>query len=208
MPKDFTDISKLLSQIGVESGPFDLITLSAVSKLQTEASLKTKEVIVSINESKYVESTTVFKLKRLTGLRLSPSGGTLASFFDMYESIDQKTMAESLQPWALSPMKGRKALDGANMFGLRHDKTLGLLSTSSPTERQDRALVHRSWGLLDGGNFYGRSFFYNEYQRAPSTFAGVVAKLGVKLLEASLSSAFLRLALLRQFFGRMHAYRL
>ncbi|KAH8685845.1 Saccharopine dehydrogenase-domain-containing protein [Tricladium varicosporioides] len=165
----------LLSQIGVESGPFDLITLSAVSKLQTEASLKTKEIIVSINESK-----------------LNPSGGTLASFFNMYESIDQKAMAESLQPWALSPIKGRKYSDSANMFGLRHDKTLGLLSTSSPTARQDRALVHRSWSLLDGGNFYGRDFFYNEYQRASNAFAGVVANLGVKILEASLSSSFLR----------------
>lgn len=112
----------------------------------------------------------------------------------MYDSIDQKTMAESLQPWALSPIEGHKASDGADMWGLRRDKTLGLLSTSSATERQDRALVHRSWALLDGGNVYGPNFFYNEYEKAPSTFAGVLAKLGVKMLEATLSSAFMRLA--------------
>lgn len=56
MRKKFTNISKLLSQIGAESGPYDLITLAAVSKLQKETSLKTKEVIVSINESSYVAS--------------------------------------------------------------------------------------------------------------------------------------------------------
>ena len=130
----------------------------------------------------------------------------MASFLNMYESIDPKTMAESLQPWALSPIEGRKASSGANMLGMRHDKTLGLLSTSSPTERQDRALVHRSWALLDGGNFYGPNFFYNEYNRASGTFAGMVAKLGVKLLEASLSSGFSRLAYLARFFGSMQTH--
>jgi hypothetical protein len=54
MRKYLANISKLLSQIGVESGPFDLATFSAVSKLETEASLKTKEMILSINEVKYV----------------------------------------------------------------------------------------------------------------------------------------------------------
>ncbi|TVY75666.1 putative trans-acting enoyl reductase [Lachnellula suecica] len=165
----------LLSQIGAESGPYDLITFSAVSKLRTEASLKTKELIVSINESK-----------------LALSGGTLASFFNMYESIDQKTMTASLQPWALSPISGRKAPNAANTFGLRRDKTLGLLSASSPTERQDRALVHRSWALLDAGNLYGKNFFYNEYQKAGGVVGGVVAKIGTKLVGASLSSAILR----------------
>jgi hypothetical protein len=72
----------------------------------------------------------------------------MASFLNMYESIDAKTMAESWWPWALSPIEGRTAPDGANMFGLRHDKTLGLLSTSSSTVRQNRALVHRSWAFL------------------------------------------------------------
>jgi hypothetical protein len=117
----------------------------------------------------------------------------MTSFLNMYESIDAKTMAESLRPWALSPIEGRTAPDGANMLGLRHDKTLGLLSTSSSTVRQNRVLVHRSWALLDGGNFYGPNFFYNEYQKVPSSFAGVRAKVSTKLLEASLSSALLRL---------------
>jgi len=58
--KDSTDISKLLSQNGVGSGPFDLVTFSAASKLLNEASLKTKEVIISINEAKYVQSAPTF----------------------------------------------------------------------------------------------------------------------------------------------------
>jgi hypothetical protein len=119
----------------------------------------------------------------------------MAAFLNMYESIDAKTMAESLQPWALSPIEGRKAPDGANMLGLRHDKTLGLLSTSSSTVRQNRVLVHRSWALLDGGKLYGPNFFYNEYQKVPSSFAGVRAKLGTMLLEACLSSGLSRSAI-------------
>lgn len=117
----------------------------------------------------------------------------------MYESVDQKTMAESMQPWALSPIEGRTASNGTNILGLRHDKTLGLLSSSSPTERQDRALVHRSWALLDSGSFYGPNFFYNEYNKAHNTFTGVIAKIGVKMIEASLSSGFSRLVYLNSF---------
>ena len=132
----------------------------------------------------------------------------MTSFLNMYESIDAKTMAESLRLWALSPIEGRTAPDGANMLGLRHDKTLGLLSTSSSTVRQNRVLVHRSRALLDGGNFYGPNFFYNEYQKVPSSFAGVRAKVSTKLLEASLSSALSRLAGLTQFFGGMQAHYL
>jgi len=113
---------------------------------------------------------------------------------NMYESVDQKTIAESLHPWSLSPVKGRKATNSANILGLYRDKTLGLLATSSPSERMNRALVHRSWAMLGGGKLYGQNFFYNEYQKVPSSFAGVVAKLGAKFLEASLSSALARLA--------------
>jgi hypothetical protein len=84
----------------------------------------------------------------------------MAAFLNMYESIDARTTAESLQPWALSPIEGRTAPDGANMFGLRHDKTLGLLSTSSQAARHNRSLVHKSWALQDGGKFCGPKFFY------------------------------------------------
>jgi hypothetical protein len=116
----------------------------------------------------------------------------LASFMDMYKTLGTKKLAESLQPWALSPIEGRKGSNGTNMFGLRHDKTLELLSASSATERQDRVLVHRGWALQDGGKSYGPNFFYNEYNRAPSAFAGVVAKLSTIMIETSLSSAILR----------------
>jgi len=58
--KYLANISKLLSQNGVESGPFDLATLSAVSKLEMETSLKTKEIILSVNEVKYGLSAPVF----------------------------------------------------------------------------------------------------------------------------------------------------
>jgi len=68
--KDCTDISKLLSQNGVGSGPFDLVTFSAASKLQNEASLKTKELIISINEAKYVQSVTTFNYEATNSFQI------------------------------------------------------------------------------------------------------------------------------------------
>jgi len=53
---------------------------------------------------------------------------------------------------------GCKASDGPNMLGLCHDKTLCLLSTSLPTQRQDMAL-DRSWALLQDDNFCGPNSF-------------------------------------------------
>lgn len=113
-----------------------------------------------------------------------PSGGTVKSMLSRTR-LDPKTMQESQGPWYLSPVKGEQYANAANIFGIRHDPVLGTLSPSSFSDLQNRAVVHRTWGLLDGGNYYGRNFRYSEYNKVSSTIAGIVDILkahGIKLM--------------------------
>ena len=57
------------------------------------------------------------------------------------------------------------------LFGVRSIPDLGTLTTSIAATT-NRAIVQRSWGLLDGGNFYGQRFQYNEYLRVRNSFVG------------------------------------
>lgn len=114
-----------------------------------------------------------------------PSGGTAKSMLNRTR-LDEKTMQESQGPWYLSPVKGQQYVDDeANAFGMRHDPVLGTLSPSSFSDLQNRAVVHRTWGLLDGGNYYGQNFRYSEYNKVSSTIAGnldILKSKGIKLM--------------------------
>lgn len=113
-----------------------------------------------------------------------PSGGTVKSMLGRTR-LDPTTMQESQGPWYLSPVKGQEYVNEANIFGIRHDPILGTLSPSSFSDLQNRAVVHRTWGLLDGGNYYGRNFRYSEYNKVSSTIAGIMDILkskGIKLM--------------------------
>ncbi len=91
------------------------------------------------------------------------------------------TTKPSIQPWALSSIQGRTSNAGANRMGVRRELTLGhLLPSNTLPAQQTRALVHRSWGLLNEGTFYGEDFYYNEYQEVSSSCSGIKAKLGLK----------------------------
>jgi hypothetical protein len=113
-----------------------------------------------------------------------PSGGTVKSMLGR-TNLDAKTMQESQGPWYLSPVQGQHHGNATNIFGMRHNPLLGYLSPSSFSDIQNRAVVHRTWGLLDGGNHYGRNFQYSEYNKVSSTIVGIVDILkskGIKLM--------------------------
>lgn len=125
-----------------------------------------------------------------------PSGGTVKSMLTR-TNLDEKTIQESQSPWYLSPVKGQQYVDDkANFFGIRHDPVLGTLSPSSLSDLQNRAVVHRTWGLLDGGSRYGPNFRYSEYNKASSTIAGIVDILKAKGISLMFTLAPLR-AILR-----------
>lgn len=120
-----------------------------------------------------------------------PSGGTVESMM-IRGVFDAKVQQESQQPWYLSPTKGRVELSSANLFGARHDPILGTLSASSLSSVQNRAVVHRTWGLLGGGKEYGSNFQYSEYQKASSTLAGIFQILNTKAIGVMLAILPLR----------------
>lgn len=140
------------------------MTWLAVRELRRQAGLPTKEVILAN--------------KNFT---TSPSGGTVESIFNGLK-IDPKIVAESHDPWFLSPVRGAPVQNPINSLGIRKDPRLGVLVASAYGARQDRAVVHRTWGLLQGGTEYGANFYFNEYDSASSTFQGVWKMLNAKLL--------------------------
>ncbi|KAI0879879.1 Saccharopine dehydrogenase-domain-containing protein [Annulohypoxylon maeteangense] len=157
----------LIHLCGVFTGPHDLLTWTIVRELARKTSRKTKEVILSVTE-----------------LRLSPSGGTADSL--MAESTyEPRAIEQARQPWVLSPVEGVPASDSTDFLGLRRDPVLGLLSASSFSAAENRALVHRTWGLLKGTNQeYGLRFQYNEYNKVSSTAAGVFSMLTTAFLNS------------------------
>lgn len=120
-----------------------------------------------------------------------PSGGTVESMM-MRGGFDAKVQYESQQPWYLSPITGRRNLNSTNLFGVRHDPTLGTLSASSLSDVQNRAVVHRTWGLLCGGKAYGSNFQYSEYRKASSTLAAMFQMLNTMTINLLLALPPLR----------------
>ncbi|RYP05652.1 hypothetical protein DL764_003661 [Monosporascus ibericus] len=120
------------------------------------------------------------------------SGGTLESLMHSL-SRDPNVLKETSQAWALSPVEGRETSSATNVFGLRHDRDIGLLSASSATATTNKLVVHRTWGLLRSTDKdYGPNFQYNEYDRATSPLSGISRVLSTGVLFGLLSFAPVR----------------
>lgn len=117
--------------------------------------MKTKELVLSV-----------------VSIASDPSGGTIESMMER-GVFGAEVLQKAQQPWYLSPTMGQQSSNSTNFLGMRHDSFLGGLSASAFNAVQNRAIIHRTWGLLGGGKDYGPNFQYNEYERASSTLAGV-----------------------------------
>ncbi|KAI1463469.1 Saccharopine dehydrogenase-domain-containing protein [Daldinia caldariorum] len=160
----------LIHLCGVFAGPQDLLSWAAARELAQKSSQKTKEVVFSITEFE-------------AGAR----GGTVSSMLaeNLYGA---QAIKESREPWVLSPIKRSQTSASTNFLGLRKDPNLGLLSASSFTAEEDRALVHRTWALLqDTDQGYGPNFEYNEYIKVSSVTDGIIRLLTLVLLRGALN---------------------
>jgi hypothetical protein len=115
------------------------------------------------------------------------SGGTLATVLNLHEKYGFRGIADASKPWALSPVPGRESSTPKGLLNTRTEPELGLL-TRSLTATTNRSIVHRSWGLIEGGKFYGPRFRYSEYMKVRNMFIAV-------LVNVALGTVILLLAL-------------
>ena len=124
-----------------------------------------------------------------------PSGGTLATVTGLFDHYSVAQVVESTKPWILSPIPGPKPVKSRSLLsklsGVVFVPDMGTLTTGIAAG-PNRAIVERSWGLFDRGNFYGQSFQYREYMSVRNAFVGTVVHIAITIGMTSLAFPPLR----------------
>lgn len=149
----------LIPEIGIESAPSDLLAWSLATYLRRTLSCDTAEVVCTLHE-----------------VRSRPSGGTIATILSTLDAYSLRDIGRANKPWAMSPIPGPRTRSPVSLFtrlfGVRRVHGLGTMTTSIAGST-NRAIVQRSWGLLDKGRFYGPNFQYSEYLSVRNTLVGI-----------------------------------
>ncbi|KAI1808963.1 Saccharopine dehydrogenase-domain-containing protein [Daldinia bambusicola] len=144
----------LIHACGALITPLDIICWLAVQEISSRWSLKTKDATL-----------------RLDDLDTNLSGGTVRTVLTQ-ASLNPKVQRQSQSPSALSVIE--HPLKPAPFSGLYRHPRLGLLAATSVSADQDRAIIYRSWSLLEGTEKnYGPRFEFNEYEKASSVLGGI-----------------------------------
>ena len=158
----------LIPQIGVDSAPADLLAWSVATYARR-----------TLNAGLVEHNHTIYEMKG------APSGGTLASALNLFESYPLDKVMASTKPWAQSPIGAPSSslTDPSTapierFLGVRTVKDLGVLTTSLQGPI-DAAQVYRSWGLMDGGKYYGEKFRFRPYASVRNMFTGVLVHLAI-----------------------------
>ncbi|EON68317.1 hypothetical protein W97_07575 [Coniosporium apollinis CBS 100218] len=150
----------MIPQCGIDSVPADITAWVLVECLRRKLSVATAEVILSLHV-----------------MNTRPSGGTLLTVFSLFDHYSLKSIGSALKPFSLSPVQpdspARPMPWTTKLLGIRTVPDLGVL-TDNPQGAPDTTIVHRSWGLYDGGRYYGPRFRFNAWMRARNTFTGVL----------------------------------
>ncbi|KAK5046877.1 hypothetical protein LTR84_007231 [Exophiala bonariae] len=155
----------MFPQCAMESAPSDLLTWAVVTDVRSKLSSHTGDVVVDMHE-----------------LQSMPSGGTVTTFLNLFDTYSLKFIGQALKPYALSPVPNEHmAPKGSFLSAITGQRTitgLGRLSTSA-TGPLNTAIVHRTWGLTKqedslNAEFYGPNFTYQEYMNTDSFFKGVL----------------------------------
>lgn len=155
----------MIPQNGIESAPSDMMCWSLVSHFRQTLGVGTAEIVQTSYD-----------------LKAAPSGGTLATILTLFDSYSLSHFAKSSQPWSLCPVQPPQQLPGRPLLerltGLRTVPDLGVLTTSLQGPA-DIPIVHRTWGLIDGGKFYGPNFHMSCYQKARNLLQGFGIHLAI-----------------------------
>ncbi|EME45252.1 hypothetical protein DOTSEDRAFT_150189 [Dothistroma septosporum NZE10] len=162
----------LVPQNGVESAPTDLICWMLVTHIRQTLDKGTAELVDIIHD-----------------LNSAPSGGTLDTVLSLFETYSLSEVAKAMAPFSLCtvvpPKQNRKKPLLEVLTGIRTDEVLGTLTTSiqGPT---DAPIINRTYGLIDGGKFYGPNFQLSTYMRVSSKFNGFLVHLALTFGFAAL----------------------
>jgi len=182
---------QIISQIGIESVPSDILSYVMVNRLRTKTSRPVKEVIVSLHS-----------------IKGAPSGGTLATIINLFDQYSISQIQAAAQPGSMSPIAVAKPSYAPSIFsrlsGVRFVPDLGTVVPSIQAST-DVPLVHRSCGLYrtsnnhkDVGEAYGPKFDFHCYMHVRNTFVGVLTHLAF-----TLGGLFLLLPPVRRLMARM-----
>ncbi|KAL8793736.1 MAG: hypothetical protein Q9195_003677 [Heterodermia aff. obscurata] len=157
----------IIPEIGLESAPSDLLAWSLATYLKRTLTCDTAEVVCTVHE-----------------VRSRPSGGTLATILSTLDAYSLKEIGRANKPWAMSPIPGPRSRSleplFTRLFGVRVVNGLGTMTTSIAGS-SNRAIVQRSWGLLDKGKYYGPNFQYSEYLSVRNTLFGIAVHFAFAL---------------------------
>ena len=175
----------MIPQIGVESAPSDILVWVLADLLRKNGCAGMNETVGTLHE-----------------LQSAPSGGTLATAIGIFDAYSGKEIAAGTK-WTHSPIQPPPKSQHPSLpdptkilLGVRTVPGLGTLTTSV-SAGPNISTVQRSWGLLDGGKFYGPNFQYKEYMTVRSTLVG--ALIHIAIVGAAILLAFrpIRWALLK-----------
>ena len=168
----------IIPEIGLESAPSDMLTWSLATFFREKFFLGTKEIIGSLHH-----------------INGRPSGGTMATVLTIQDTYGLKGIAKATQPWAMSSIPRPKTVERTSfltkLFGVRTFPGLGVVTTSI-AGATNRAIVQRSWSLLDRGKYYGSRFQYSEYVTVRNALVGAMVHFALILGAVALSVRPLR----------------
>jgi len=151
-----------------------------VNRLYAETSLATREAIVT-----------------LYSIKGAPSGGTLATIFNLFDTYSLAQISAATKAGSMSPIRLTAGPQSqgilSSVLGVRAVPDLGTL-VKSIQDSADTPLVHRSWGLYNMAKTdcreqaaaYGTHFSFSCHMNARNIFTGVLMNLAL-----AVSSIFL-----------------
>lgn len=110
-----------------------------------------------------------------------------------------KEVRASMAPYALSPIPAPSVRESTpffsslltKLFGIKVVPDLGILTTSI-AGGTDLPIIHRSWGMLGGADFYGPNFHVSEYMKARNYLTAIALHYGLLIGAAFLSIPLFR----------------
>ncbi|KAF2836745.1 saccharopine dehydrogenase [Patellaria atrata CBS 101060] len=165
MIERFHEIAKstraiMIPQCGLDSVPSDMVAYLLASHFRKTLNTGLSNVDCSVH------------------IKVKPSGGTLATLLGIFSAYPLSHLKKTTSLFGLSPVtppntttKGQSFL--SKLTGIRNVPGLGWLGIYV-NAGVDVAVVGRSWGLLDGGKFYGPDFHFSEHGSTKTFFGALL----------------------------------